>query len=52
MDRISPTRSMGRTPDTRYALAEGTLLSLAPGVPHDVVATTEADMLLGIYPER
>ena len=40
-----------QTPETRHALAEGTVLSLAPGVPHDVVATSEADMLLGIYPD-
>lgn len=40
-----------QTPDARHLLAEGTVLSLAPGVPHDVVATAEADMLLGIYPD-
>jgi quercetin dioxygenase-like cupin family protein len=40
-----------RTRDTVHHLAEGKLLSLAPGVLHDVEAAGEADMLLGIYPE-
>ena len=41
-----------RTPDTLHTLSEGTLLSLAPEVLHDVEAAEEADMLLGIYPTR
>ena len=40
-----------RTPDARHELAEGQVLALAPGVPHDVDAEDEADMLLGVYPE-
>jgi quercetin dioxygenase-like cupin family protein len=40
-----------RTPDARYALGAGQLLALAPDVSHDVAATEEADMLLGVYPE-
>ena len=40
-----------RTPDTLHVLTEGTLLSLAPQVSHDVEASEEADVLLGIYPE-
>ncbi len=40
-----------RTADARHVLHEGALLSLAPGVRHDVQADAEADMLLGIYPE-
>ena len=41
-----------RTPEAIHALGEGTLLSLAPDLLHDVEATEEADMLLGIYPNR
>ena len=40
-----------RTPDALHNLAEGQILALAPNVPHDVDATAEADMLLGVYPE-
>ena len=40
-----------RTPDKQYALSDGQILALAPDVPHDVDATAEADMLLGVYPE-
>lgn len=40
-----------RTADAQHQLMAGTLLSLAPRVRHDVEATEETDMLLGIYPE-
>jgi quercetin dioxygenase-like cupin family protein len=40
-----------RTPNEVHRLTAGTLLSLAPGLKHDVEAEDEADMLLGIYPE-
>lgn len=40
-----------RTPEAKHTLAEGQVLSLAPGVPHDVEAAAAADMLLGVYPE-
>ena len=40
-----------RTSQSVHLLNEGTLLSLAPDVVHDVEAMDEADMLLGIYPE-
>jgi quercetin dioxygenase-like cupin family protein len=40
-----------RTPDEQHDLAEGQILALAPNVLHDVDATEEADMLLGVYPE-
>lgn len=40
-----------QTPEASHVLAGGSLLSLAPGVRHDVEATEESDMLLGIYPE-
>jgi len=40
-----------RTADALHQLTVGTLLSLAPRVRHDVEATEETDMLLGIYPE-
>jgi len=40
-----------QTPDATHVLAGGTLLSLAPGVRHDVEATEDTDMLLGIYPD-
>ena len=39
-----------RPADAQHRLTAGTLLSLAPGVRHDVEATEETDMLLGIYP--
>jgi quercetin dioxygenase-like cupin family protein len=41
-----------RTPDSHHVLSEGMLLSLAPELRHDVEATEETDMLLGIYPTR
>jgi quercetin dioxygenase-like cupin family protein len=40
-----------RTPEQQHELAEGQILALAPGVPHDLEAGAEADMLLGVYPE-
>jgi quercetin dioxygenase-like cupin family protein len=40
-----------QTPDRRYVLNEGELLSLAPNVAHDVDAVDVSDMLLGVYPE-
>ena len=40
-----------RTPDAQHVLGESQILALAPGVPHDVDASEEADMLLGVYPE-
>lgn len=40
-----------RTPTAHHALREGQILALAPGVPYEVDATEEADMLLGVYPE-
>jgi quercetin dioxygenase-like cupin family protein len=39
------------TPTDVHALGTGQILALAPDVPHDVAATDEADMLLGVYPE-
>ncbi len=39
-----------RTVDALHEVSEGTLLSLAPDLQHDVEATEETDMLLGIYP--
>jgi quercetin dioxygenase-like cupin family protein len=36
------------TPDEIYELTEGQVVVLDPGVPHDVDATGEADMLLSI----
>ncbi len=44
-------RVMVRTADAHYELSVGKVLSLAPKVRHDVEATEEADLLLGIYPE-
>lgn len=41
-----------QTPDALHVLSEGTLLSLAPDLHHDVEATVGSDMLLGIYPSR
>jgi quercetin dioxygenase-like cupin family protein len=40
-----------QTPDGRHVLGDHQLLTLAPDVPHDVIAKAESDMLLGIYPE-
>ena len=40
-----------RTPEAQHTLGEGQILALAPDVPHDVDASEEADMLLGVYPE-
>jgi quercetin dioxygenase-like cupin family protein len=40
-----------RTFDAQHVLAEGQVLALAPDLPHDVEASEEADMLLGVYPE-
>jgi quercetin dioxygenase-like cupin family protein len=40
-----------RTPAAEHVLGAGQILALAPDVPHDVDATEEADMLLGVYPE-
>lgn|SRR5688500_1237429 len=39
-----------RTPEARHELAEGQVLALVPDVPHDIEASVEADMLLGVYP--
>ena len=38
------------TPVKSYTLEAGSLLALDPEVPHDVEATSEAEMLLGVYP--
>ncbi len=38
------------TPGQNYTLEAGQLLALDPEVPHDVEATSEAEMLLGVYP--
>jgi len=40
-----------RTPHALHVLSDGRLLSLAPNLRHDVEATEESDMLLGIYPQ-
>ena len=40
-----------RTGDTQHKMTAGNLLSLAPRIRHDVEATEQTDMLLGIYPE-
>jgi quercetin dioxygenase-like cupin family protein len=40
------------TPEAVHVLSEGKLLSLAPDMLHDVEATEQSDMLLGIYPTR
>lgn len=40
-----------RTPDATHDLGPGQILSLAPGVLHDVDAEQASDMLLGVYPE-
>ena len=40
-----------KAPDAEHVLTEGQLLMLAPNVAHDVDATAESDMLLGVYPE-
>ena len=38
------------TAGAQHVLGAGQILGLAPGVPHDVDAISEADMLLGVYP--
>ena len=40
-----------RSPDALYVLGTGKVLALAPDVLHDVEASEESEMLLGIYPE-
>jgi quercetin dioxygenase-like cupin family protein len=40
-----------RSPNAHHMLSDGQVLSLAPDLLHDVEATTDADMLLGIYPD-
>lgn len=40
-----------KTESTVHHLTAGNILSLAPRIRHDVEATGEADMLLGIYPD-
>ena len=40
-----------RTPKRLYELGTGHVLALDPGVPHDVEAPEEAEMLLGVHPE-
>ena len=40
-----------QTQDTHHVLRAGQLLALAPDVLHDVEATEETDMLLGVYPD-
>lgn len=40
-----------RSEGAEHQLSAGNILSLAPRVRHDVEATSEVDMLLGIYPE-
>jgi quercetin dioxygenase-like cupin family protein len=40
-----------RTALQAYELTAGHVLALDPGVPHDVEAGSESDVLLGIYPE-
>lgn len=40
-----------RTPGARHVVGAGRVLALAPDVPHDVDATEEADVLLGVYPD-
>lgn len=40
-----------RTEEAEHTLTAGGLLALAPGLPHDVRAEEESDMLLGIYPD-
>jgi len=39
-----------RTAEARHTLGAGQLLALDPGVSHDVEASEESDMLLGVYP--
>lgn len=38
-----------RTPTAHHVLTTGRLLTLAPDVAHDVEASEESDMLLGVY---
>lgn len=40
-----------QTAEQLHLVTEGQMLALAPNVLHDVHATEEADMLLGVYPE-
>ncbi|MES2177642.1 MAG: cupin domain-containing protein [Gemmatimonadota bacterium] len=40
-----------RTEAEQHDLNSGQILSLAPGVSHQLQATDEVDMLLGVYPE-
>ncbi len=40
-----------RTPTAHHMLTAGRLLTLAPDVAHDVEASEESDMLLGVYLE-
>jgi len=41
-----------RTPEARHTLSEGQILSLAPGVPHDVEAAAEATCCSASIPRR
>ena len=40
-----------QTAEHQHLLTEGQMLALAPNTLHDVHATEESDMLLGVYPE-
>ena len=40
-----------RTARQAYDLAAGHVLTLDPGISHDVEAAAESDVLLGVYPE-
>lgn len=40
-----------KTTEQQHLLTEGQMLALAPNVLHDVHASEEADMLLGVYPK-
>lgn len=40
-----------QTAEQQHHLREGQMLALAPDVRHDVCASEETDMLLGVYPE-
>lgn len=41
-----------KTTEQQHLLTEGQMLALAPNVLHDVHASEEADMLLGVYPQH
>lgn len=41
-----------KTPEQQHLLTEGQMLALAPDLSHDVHASEEADMLLGVYPQH